>query len=272
MRRHTLAKALDQILAEIDAGYNPQRQSIQARLDALPAQADSEIAGLNATKDQAFTDILGGARDRGMGFSGVPLAEQAKYTASQFLPAVARVRQSQNESKQSLFDALNNINLDQRKYATSLYQQELDREEQARQYNESLAEQRRQAAAAAKSNPYAGLFSAQNTAASSNQQSQPKIDANTQKAYNDVQGVINSNDTARIQREYEAIKKSAGYGNAYDQLKLQLLNQLYPQAGQRSGQNTVPLVNSAPRTISLNPQPYTGLSVGVARPGSIQVR
>lgn len=153
MRRRTLAKALDQILAEIDAGYNPQRQSIQARLDALPAQADSEIAGLKATQEQAFTDILGGARDRGMGFSGVPLAEQSRYTASQFLPAVARVRQSQNESKQSLFDALNNINLDQRKYATSLYQQELDRDEQIRQYNETLAESKRQAAAAQKSLP-----------------------------------------------------------------------------------------------------------------------
>src|SRR5688572_31281615 len=89
-----LARTLDEILQEIDAGYNPQRQSIQTRLDALPAQADAEIAGLKATQEQAFGDILGGARDRGMGFSGVPLAEQSRYTASQFLPAVARVRQS----------------------------------------------------------------------------------------------------------------------------------------------------------------------------------
>jgi hypothetical protein len=151
-----LAKSLDEILQEIDAGYNPQRQAIQTRLDALPVQADAEIAGLNATKDQAFSDILGGARDRGMGFSGVPLAEQSRYTASTFLPAVARVRQSQNESRQSLFDALNNINLDKTKFGQSLYQAGLDREEQQRQFNAQLEAQRR--AAAQQNATFGGLF------------------------------------------------------------------------------------------------------------------
>lgn len=152
-----MARGLDEILRELDASYSPQRQSIQTRMDALPAQADAEISGLKATQENAFGDILSGARSRGLGFSGIPLGEQAKYTASTFLPAVARVRTAQNESRMSLTDALNNLGLEQNRYAQTLRQSELDRDEQARQFNESLAEQRRQAAAAAKPS-FGGLF------------------------------------------------------------------------------------------------------------------
>lgn len=135
MHGTTLARGISDILAELDASYSPQKQAIQQRLDALPAQADAEIAGLQGQQTQAFDDILAGARQRGLGFSGIPLGEQAKYTSNQFLPAVARVRQSQNDVRGGLFDALNNVNLDQRKTAMGVYQQELDRDEASRQAN-----------------------------------------------------------------------------------------------------------------------------------------
>lgn len=143
-----MARELSQILSELDASYNPQRQTINDRLSLLPEQADAEIKGLESQKTQAFDDILAGARNRGMGFSGIPLAEEAKYVSSSFLPAVARVKQSQNETKLSLIDALNNINLSQNQYAQSVRQQELDRDEQIRQFNEQLAAQKAAAAAA----------------------------------------------------------------------------------------------------------------------------
>lgn len=140
-----MARALDDIIRELDAGYNPGRQLINERLAALPEQAEAEISGLNATKANAFDDITAGARQRGLGFAGIPLAEQAKYTASSFLPAVARVRQSQNDVRTSLLDSLNNANLDQRKTAMSIYQAELDRDERR------AAEERAAAAARAAS-------------------------------------------------------------------------------------------------------------------------
>jgi len=133
-----MARGLDEILRELDASYNPQKQSINERIAALPAQADAEIEGLKGQQTQAFDDILSGARSRGLGFSGIPLGEQAKYTSSQFLPAVARVRTSQNENQRSLSDALNSINLDQNKYAQTLRQTELDREQQERQFQQQL--------------------------------------------------------------------------------------------------------------------------------------
>lgn len=151
-----MARALDEIVRELDASYNPQRQSIQQRLSALPGQAESEIKGLRAQQEDAFGDILAGAQNRGLGFSGIPLGEQAKYTSSQFLPAVARVRQSQNESKMSLQDALNNIGLEQNKFAQGIRQQEIDRDWQREQFERQLEESRRQAAA--QQSAFGGLF------------------------------------------------------------------------------------------------------------------
>lgn len=66
-----------------------------------------------------------------------------------FLPAVAKVKQSQNDTKTSLLDALNNTNLDQRKYATSIQQNEFNLDEQRRQFEESQKAAREAAARAA---------------------------------------------------------------------------------------------------------------------------
>jgi hypothetical protein len=126
-----VAQAIEDIIRELDAGYNPSRQLLQQRIDSLPSQADTQISGLNAQKDSAFNDILGGARDRGMGFSGIPIAEQAKYTATDFLPAVAKVRQAQNETQSSLLQALNDIGLDQRKTAYTVQQGQVANEIEA---------------------------------------------------------------------------------------------------------------------------------------------
>ena len=159
MPEYKLARSLDAIIQELDAGYNPSRQLINQKLAALPGQAQSEISGLQATQANAFNDIVANARDRGLGFSGIPIAEQAKYTSSSFLPAVARVKQSQNEAQTSLTDALNQTNLEQRKTAMSLRESEMNRDEQQRQFNEQLAAQRRAAAASrASSAGYSGGY------------------------------------------------------------------------------------------------------------------
>lgn len=115
----------------------------------------------------------------------------------------------------------------QQNYLQSLYQttygQEkdaADRAEQIRQYNEDLAfrqsEARRASAGGA---ALASLLGSSKTPVQ-------KVDAGKERAVVDVNQMINSGDQARIAREYEAIKKSATYGNAYDRLKLQILDSL----------------------------------------------
>lgn len=264
-------RTLDQVLASLDSVYNPQIEQIRRKQTLIPGQLAEEEKGLQAKQEQAFGDILGGARRRGLGFSGIPLSEQARYTSTEFLPALARLKQQGREQAMSLEDAILGIQERRNTFGNQIYGQELQQDlaerqfqESIRQFNEQMAEQARQraaAAAAAKNNILAGLGGGGQT--SQPQAAQGGIDANTQKAYNDVKNLL-SKDAARIQREYSAIKASAGYGNAYDRLKLQLIEQLYP-AARNFGKNTVPIGQSKPTAVSLNPT-YSGLGVGVANP------
>ncbi len=224
-----MARTLDAILQELDAGYNPSRTLINQRLDALPGQADAEIAGLQGQQTQAFNDITAGARDKGLGFSGIPLSEQARYTAGSFLPAVAKVRQSQNDVKSSLLGSLNDTNLDQRKTGMGIYQAELDRDER-RAAEERAAALERQRAAASAPFDFSKLLGPPPTAAANASGGAPKPTDNIQQlAYNDVLDRINSkaNDRA-LQSDYLATAASAKNGNQKDLFKLQTYRYLRP--------------------------------------------
>lgn len=135
-------RTLEQIISQLAPAYDPQVQSIQSQQAALPAYQQAQAAGLSASKDNAFSDILGGARERGIGFSGIPLAEQAKYTASTYLPAVSAMEQQFSDRNFSLADAINGLNQDKYKTANSIYTTEQGN------YQQYLAQQ--QAAAAAR--------------------------------------------------------------------------------------------------------------------------
>lgn len=144
-----MARSLDAILKELEPSYAGDRKSIQTQLSAIPASMDAEIAGLDARLGQANDNILAGARRRGMGFSGIPLAEQAQYAATEYAPAVARVQQSGIDRRTSLEGALSGLDRDMRQYAMGLRQQELDRAEQKRQFEAQLRAQREAEARAA---------------------------------------------------------------------------------------------------------------------------
>ena len=141
------ARTLEQIISELSPSYAKQTQSLQDRANLIPGQIQSETAGLEAKQTNAFEQILGGARRRGLGFSGIPLGEQAKYTATDFLPAVARLRQSGVEQATSLQDAINNVNLQRDTFGQQIFQQEQDRAAQERQAAQARAQQAQQARA-----------------------------------------------------------------------------------------------------------------------------
>lgn len=141
-----MANSLQDILNELDAGgYNDSRALINSQLSQLPAQYDAQIAGLNAQKDQAFQDIANNASSRGIAYSGIPIGEQAKYIGNTYLPALAKVRQSQNDQSTALQDALNKTNIEERGKAYGIWQNQ-----------QSLDASR--AAAAASSKSLADLF------------------------------------------------------------------------------------------------------------------
>lgn len=133
-----MARTLDQVLAELGTTYDPQIASVRQRQELLPQQVADEEKQLIAKQGQAFDTILGGARQRGLGFSGIPLAEQAKYTSTEFLPALARSKQQAREQAMSLEDVILGIQERRRTQGQSIFEGERNFEEQQRQFNEQL--------------------------------------------------------------------------------------------------------------------------------------
>lgn len=218
-------RSLSQILAELDTVYQPQIESVRQRQSLIPGQIKAEEAGLKAQEQDYYDNtIMGDARRRGVGFAGIPLGERARYGATQYLPALARLRQSGREQAMSLEDAILGIQERRQNQALGVRQYEQQRYDTYQAQQQALAEQRRQAAAQA--GAYSGLFGNQGQGAQTTTPSKPKINQDTQKAYNAVQDLLSTNNPSLIQKTYQAIKKSAGFGNPYDKMKLALIEQL----------------------------------------------
>lgn len=140
-------RTLDSILSELAPTYDPQIQSLRTRQNLVPQSVDADIQEAQGAKTQAFDDILGGARRRGLGFSGIPLGEQAKYASNVFAPNVLRARTAGQERALSLEDAILGVQERRNTQAQGIRQNETTMAEQQRQFNEQMAFNRQQAAA-----------------------------------------------------------------------------------------------------------------------------
>lgn len=222
-----MARSLDQILKELQPTYAGSEKLIKQQQASLQPAADAEISGLQAQLGVANENILNQARRRGIGLSGIPIAEQAKYAATEFAPAVARVKQNQIQQSTTLAEALNQLGRDRMQAAQSILQRDLDRDEQIRQFNQQLKLQREQIAAqerAAKAAAAAASAGARSyLGATSGGSSSPSI---RDQAYVSVQSFLKKGRSA-AESDYKATLKSANYGNALDKLKVEL----YHQAG-----------------------------------------
>ena len=136
------ARTFDQIYAALGAGYDGSANLLNQKMNALPGMADAEISGLDAKLKQANTGIVDGARRRGIGFSGIPIAEQAQYAATDYAPAVARVREGARNQAMSLQEALLGLERDRRTQAESIYNNEMARDLAERQFAEQMAASR----------------------------------------------------------------------------------------------------------------------------------
>lgn len=146
-----MARTLAQIISELNPTFSAQTKSLQQQQQLIPQEIQSQEKALNAQKDVAYNDILAGAQRRGLGFSGIPLGEQAKYAATNYAPALAQLRQQGQQKAMSLQDAILGINERRDTLGQQIYQQEQDRAFQAAE-----AEKQRRAAAAAAAVPTFG--------------------------------------------------------------------------------------------------------------------
>lgn len=228
-------RTLDSILAELAPIYAPQEELYRRRQAEIPGQLQAEEQGLDAKKDVAFNSILGGARQRGIGFSGIPLAEQAKYTATDYLPAIARLRQGGREQAMSLEESILGINerkqsaaMGMRQYEQQRYDQYMERLRQEEEQRRQQAEAQRASQAGAFS-PTFGMASAAPTKAQGAAAPQVKISPLQQDAFNDVNSRIQQRlPDGQLMSDYLATASSAKYGNQKDLLKLQMYRALRP--------------------------------------------
>lgn len=138
-------RTLEQIYSEIDSVYKPQVDLYRQKQAGIPGQIQAEEQGLAAKQQTAFGDILSGARRRGTGvaFGGIPMQEQARYTADNYLPAVARLRQSGREEASSLEQAILGLNAQKMQQGQGIFENERNFAEQQRQFNAQMAAQQR---------------------------------------------------------------------------------------------------------------------------------
>lgn len=148
-----MARTLAQIISELNPTFQAQTKSLQQQQGLIPGEIKTQESALNAQKDAAYGDILAGAQRRGLGFSGIPLGEQAKYAATNYAPALAQLRQQGQQKAMSLQDAILGINERRDTLGQQIYQQEQDRAFQAAE-----AEKNRRAQAAAAAMPTFGDF------------------------------------------------------------------------------------------------------------------
>ena len=126
---NNMARALSQIISELDAVYAPQKNLYNQQISGLDPAMAAENKGLDAQKQDSFQQITTGANRRGLLFSGIPLEEQARYTGQSYLPAVANLRAKYAQQRFNLQDALAKINQDQYGSAYDMYNKELAMDE-----------------------------------------------------------------------------------------------------------------------------------------------
>lgn len=134
---------LADIMKESDSYYQPKKDLYNQQLSQTDPQQQAEVQGLQQQQQDSFSQIRDQAQRRGLFFSGIPLAEQAKYTATQFLPAVANLQGKYAQQRFGLQNALADLGSQQYKDAMDIQQHQKDQEFQAQQ-----AELSRQASAA----------------------------------------------------------------------------------------------------------------------------
>lgn len=136
-----MARELTAILSELNNIYDPQRQSVRQQQEAIDPALQAEEKGLEYAKRDAFDQISNTANRRGMFYSGMPIAEEQRYTGGTYLPALANLRGKYQQQRFNLNDTLNKIQSDQYNQAYGIRQKELDAEEEQRRFDAQLAAQ-----------------------------------------------------------------------------------------------------------------------------------
>lgn len=158
---------LDQLYANENSIYDPQRTAIQGQISAATDSGAADIAGLDATKNQAFGQIDQTAASRGALFGGFSPDAQATYLGTKYLPALAQLKAANQQTIQGLNNNLTDLTSQQNKdalteqqseqgklddYNTQLQSQQFQTQQAQTAYQQEIAKLKLQASLTASSN------------------------------------------------------------------------------------------------------------------------
>lgn len=222
-------------MSSLGSVYDPQVQSVQSQIAALPQQQQNDQSALQGQQTQAFTGILNDARARGTGvaFGGIPLGEQAQYNATTYMPAAANLRASYNAKAGSLQDAINSINQNRFSNANSMYQfgvaqdaNAADAAEKKREFDTTLASQN--ASSNSLANAFSGFGNTPTTPVATPKAAPAANNPTEQDAYNFIQSKAKQGQAALVSDFNAALKYYQQTGNNPDFVKLGMYQQMYP--------------------------------------------
>ncbi len=145
-----MARAIEQIMAELETAYAPQKQAVQERMNQLPGYYEAQRAGAETARSNAFQDITRQANARGMVYSGAPIQEQQRYVGERYLPALAQLSGQEGEQRYGLQQALGQLGERQLTYAQQIRQKEMELDEERRRFDLQMQAQREAELRAAK--------------------------------------------------------------------------------------------------------------------------
>lgn len=176
---------LQALIQQQQDALKPQTDLIDSSISANDQSGAAQVAGLGAQKDTAFGQIVQGAQNKGMYFSGFTPDEEAKYTAGTYLPALAQLQSTIAQTRASLLGKKADLNKGAFDVATQQHENDL---KTLNDWNQMTAQQQFQASQADKDRAFQAQQNllkinadARNTAA--------QIAANAPK---DVAGIINT--------------------------------------------------------------------------------
>lgn len=102
---------------QLGTAYQPQVDQINSQIAQLAPQQAAQTSALDQAKVNAFKDITNQSNSRGVLFSGVPVDQQSTYVGTKYLPALADLNTSFNNTKNTLLGQINSLNSDRAKQA-----------------------------------------------------------------------------------------------------------------------------------------------------------
>lgn len=136
-------QSLNDIIGQITSAQAPEQATIDSNIQANDTSGTAAVAGLNAAKDTAFGGIEQAAQDKGMYFSGFSPDAEAKYTGSTYLPALAKLQDSIETTKNTLLGQKADLQTQANTQALTTQQGE---QKDLDSYNEQQASEAQQAA------------------------------------------------------------------------------------------------------------------------------